>query len=154
MWLCLFHHFPRIGHMDRLKRVCGYVHKFPQGAIHFHMGIPDHESIFREHAQKYDWMESVYGSPTEDVPQDAPALKGNKVCTMMYKDANLLHDLITGRLASGVPYFLNKTPSDWFLKCQNQVASATYGSEFMVGLSSHRTHHQYSLYIAYAQGPH
>ena len=46
MSLSRFHHCPRQGHVDCLKQVCGYIRKFPQGAIRFHVGIPDYESIF------------------------------------------------------------------------------------------------------------
>ena len=131
MSLSRFRHCPRQGHIDRLKRVCGYIRKFPQGAIQFHMGIPDHESIFGEQPNKYNWMETVYGCPTEEIPKDAPEPKGNLVCTSTYCDANLLHDLITGRSATGLLHFLNQTPIDHFSKCQNQVELATYGSKFM-----------------------
>ena len=95
------------------------------------MGIPDHESVFGEQPNKYNWMETMYGCPTEEIPEDAPEPKGNLVCTSTYCDANLLHDLITGRSATGLLHFLNQIPIDHFSKCQNQVKSATYGSEFM-----------------------
>ena len=131
MSLSRFRHCPRQGHVDRLKRVCGYVRKFPQGAIRFRVGIPDHESIFGSEPTKYDWMEMVYWTPVEDTPSNAPVAKGNPVRTTTYADANLLHDLVTGRSATGVLHFFNQTPIDSFSKRQNQVESATYGSEFM-----------------------
>ena len=95
------------------------------------MGNPDHKSVFGEQPNKYDWMETVYGCPTEEIPEDAPEPKGNLVCTSTYYNANLLHDLITGRSATGLLHFLNQMPIDLFSKCQNQVKSATYGSKFM-----------------------
>ena len=116
MSLSHFRHCPRQGHVDRLKRVCGYVHKFPQGAIRFRVGIPDHESIFGTEPTKYDWMETVYGTPVEDTPSNAPVAKGNPVRTTTYADANLLHDLVTGRSATGVLHFFNQTPIDSFSK--------------------------------------
>ena len=131
MSLSQFCHCPRQGHVDRLKRVCSYIRKFPQGAIRFHVGIPDHESIFGMHLTKYDWMETVYGTPAEDIPSNALTAKGNPVHTMMYTDTNLLHDLVTGRSATGVLHFFNQTPIDSFSKRQNQVESVTYASEFM-----------------------
>ena len=76
-------------------------------------------------------METVYGNPTEEIPDDMPTPKGRCVRMSSYCDANLLHDLTTGRSASGILHFLNKTPIDAFSKRQNQVESATYGSEFM-----------------------
>ena len=53
------------------------------------------------------------------------------VRTATYADANLLHNLVTGRSATGLLHFLNQTPIDTFSKRQNQVESTTYGSEFM-----------------------
>ena len=49
----------------------------------------------------------------------------------MFKDANLMHDMITGRSASGIIHFINQTPIEWFSKCQATVETATYGSEFV-----------------------
>ena len=124
-------HCPCQGHVDRLKQVCGYICKFPQGAIRFRVRIPDHESIFRSQLTMYDWMETVYGTPPEDIPSNTLMAKGNPVHTTTYTDANLLHNLVTGRSATGVLHFFNQTPIDSFSKWQNQVESATYGSEFM-----------------------
>ena len=43
----------------------------------------------------------------------------------------MLHDLAMGRSAFGILHSLNQTPIDAFSKQQNQVESATYGSEFI-----------------------
>ena len=136
MSLSWFHHCPRRGHVDHLKRVCGYVRKFPQGALRCRTGIPDHESIFSTHPVKYEWMETVYGCPDEALPDNAPPPKRNNVCTTTHADANLLHDMVTGRSATGILHFFNQTLIDAFSKCQNQVESATYGSEFMAAHQS------------------
>ena len=48
-----------------------------------------------------------------------------------YVDANLYHDLTTGRAVNGVLHFINKTPFEWFTKKQATVEAATYGSEFV-----------------------
>eukprot|EP00977_Amphora_coffeiformis_P024732 scaffold16751_cov107-Amphora_coffeaeformis.AAC.1 len=76
-------------------------------------------------------METVYGTPSEEVDSKAPTPKGRMVCTTSFVDANLMHDVITGRSCTGILEFLNQTPIDWFSKRQNQVETATYGSEFM-----------------------
>jgi len=39
--------------------------------------------------------------------------------------------MVMGRSATGTLHLLNKTPAEWFSKRQNQVETATYGSEFM-----------------------
>ena len=46
-------------------------------------------------------------------------------------DANLYHDLITGRAATGILHLVNGTPVDWYSKRQATVETATYGSEFV-----------------------
>ncbi len=48
-------------------------------------------------------------------------------------DANLYHDLISGKSVSGILHFFNKTPIDQFTKKQSTVETATYGSEFVAG---------------------
>ena len=111
--------------------MCGYIQKFPQGAICFRTGIPNHESFFGEAPMKYDWMETVYRCLVEEILDNAPTAKGNPVCTTTYVDANLLHHLTTVRSVTGLMHFFNQTPIDAFSKHQNQVESATYSSEFM-----------------------
>ena len=99
--------------------------------IRFHTDILNHEDTFGDVPAKYEWMESIYGSPTEDIPDNAPTPKGKPTRTTMFKDANLMHDIVTGRSCTGVIHMLNQTPIDWFSKQQSQVKTATYGSEFM-----------------------
>lgn len=48
-----------------------------------------------------------------------------------YVDANLYHDLITGRSVTGILHLINKTPLEWYSKKQATVETATYGSEFV-----------------------
>jgi hypothetical protein len=43
----------------------------------------------------------------------------------------MMHDLTTGRSATGILHFLNQTPIEWFSKRQNTVETATFGSEFV-----------------------
>ena len=71
-------------HLDRLKRVCGYVRKFPQAAIRIRTGIPNHEEVFKEHPEQHSWMETVYGNPIEELPANMPPPKGNIVHTSTY----------------------------------------------------------------------
>ena len=122
---------PRQGHLNRVKRIVGYLKKFPHACIRFRTGIPNHEAIYGEDGPQFNWMHSVYGDPKEDVPDDAPPPKGNPVRTTTFKDANLMHDFSTGRSATGIFHFLNQTPIEWFSKRQGQVETATYGSEFV-----------------------
>ena len=81
--------------------------------------------------QHYNWMYTVYRDVKELIPQDILEPLGNHVVTISYVDANLFHDIITGRSVSGILHMLNKTPIDYFSKKQSTVKTATYGSEFV-----------------------
>jgi hypothetical protein len=52
--------------------------------------------------------------------------------TSTYQDANLYHDLVTGRAMSGTIHLVNQTPIASCCKKQKTVDTATYVSEFMV----------------------
>ena len=131
MSLSRFRNLPRVGHVERLKKICGYIRKNPHGAIQFRTGILDHEATFGTDPKTYDWMHTVYGSPKEEIPPNAPPPKGKPVRMTTFVDANLMHDLVTGRSCSGILHMICQTPDQWFTKRQNQVETATYGSEFM-----------------------
>ena len=125
-----FREAPRKRHLDRLKRIFGYIKKHPDGAIRFRTGVPDHESYTPP--INNDWAHAQYGNNREELPSDMPTPRGNIIRTTTYADANLMHDLVTGRSMSGILHFINQTPIQWFAKKQNTVETATYGSEFMV----------------------
>ena len=63
--------------------------------------------------------------------KDIPKPLGKKVITTTFLDANLLHDIVTGKSVTAVLHFVNTTPTDWFSKRQATVETATYGSEFV-----------------------
>ena len=59
---------------------------------------------------QYDWSRSDYGELTEDLQTDAPPpALGNHVTLTHYVDANLMHDVITGRSVTGILHLANKT---------------------------------------------
>jgi hypothetical protein len=107
----------------------GYLRKYKTGAIRIRTGVPDYSSLGE--TPQYDWMSSVYGNVTEELPNDAPTSLGKEVTITTYVDANLYHDWTTGRAVTGTLDFLNGTPIDWFSKRLNTVETATYGSEFV-----------------------
>ena len=65
------------------------------------------------------------------IPKDAPEPLGKSVATTKFLDANLLHDLITGRFVTAVLHFFNLTPGGWYSKRQATVENASYASEFV-----------------------
>jgi hypothetical protein len=80
---------------------------------------------------EYDWSSSVYGDVKEIIPMDIPEPKGKYVTLSHYFDANLYHDMVTGRSVTAILHFLNQTPMDWYSKKQATVETATFGSEFI-----------------------
>ena len=119
---------PRKGHLDRAKRIVGYLLFLPDGAIRFRIGEPDFSSL---KDQEYDWTRTVYSGACEQIPHDIPKPLGKHVHTTHYVDANLHHDLATAKAVTAALHFLNQTPIDAYTKRQSTVETATYGSEFV-----------------------
>lgn len=128
MTMSRFRAMPREGHLDRVKRIFGYLSKMRHGKIRILTDEPDYSDI---PVKEYDWQYTVYGDVKEQIPSDAPEPKGKPVRTTSYVDANLYHDLISGKSVTGILHLLNKTPVDWFSKLQATVETATFGSEFV-----------------------
>jgi hypothetical protein len=121
---------PRQGHMDRAKRIYGYVDRYREAAIRVRPGMPDLRALDASYPT-YDWSTSVYGSRHEEFPMNMPEPLGGMMRIIMYVDANLYFDLISGRACTGILILLNQTPVDWYCKKQSTVATATFGSEFV-----------------------
>ena len=119
---------PRKGHLDRVKRICGYLAKMKHAFVRVRTDLPDYSSLPKN---EYDWSRTTYGNVKEELPKSAPRPLGKKVITTTYKDANLYHDVTTGRAVTGVLHFVNQTPIDWHSRKQATVETATYGSEFV-----------------------
>jgi hypothetical protein len=128
MTLSGFRAAPRVGHMDRVKRIYGYLSKMRHAAIRIRTEEPDYSDV---PDAEYDWAKSVYGEVKEIIPDDAPEPLGKFVTLTHYVDANLMHDMVTGRSVTGILHLINKTPVDWYSKKQATVETATYGSEFV-----------------------
>jgi hypothetical protein len=128
MTMSRFRTAPKKGHLERLKRIYGYLRRFKSAAIRVRVNEPDLSTL---PVQEFDWAETVYGKVQEEVPKDIPAPYGKPVVTVTYVDANLYHDIITGRSVTGILHFCNQTLVEWFSKRQACVQTATFGSEFV-----------------------
>ena len=89
MTMSRFRQQPRIGHLERLKKIVGYLANFPHGALRFRLHEPDYSNLPHK---EYDWQRTVYGGAKEEIPHDIPEPKGKHVTTTTYVDANLHHD--------------------------------------------------------------
>jgi hypothetical protein len=56
---------------------------------------------------------------------------GKYVTLSHYVDANLMHDITSGKSVTGILHLVNKTAIDWYSKKQATVETSTYGSEFI-----------------------
>ena len=118
---------PKVGHIDRMKRIYGYLSRTKHYALRFRTEKPNYMHLPE---LEYDWTK-IYGNVLEDIPKDAPVPLGKSVTTTTFLDTNLLLDLITGRSVTPALHFFNLTPGDWYSKRQATVENATYGSEFV-----------------------
>ena len=128
MTMSSFRAIPRKGHLERVKRIYSYITKMKHATIRVRTEEPDFSALPSE---PYKWDYSVYGDVKEELPKDAPEPLGKYVTTTHYVDANLFHDILTGRSVTGILHLLNKTPIDYYSKKQATVETATYGSEFV-----------------------
>jgi hypothetical protein len=128
MTLSGFRVAPRRGHLERVRRIYGYLSKMRHAAIRIRTEEPDYSDV---PDPQYDWSRTVYGELQEDKSKDAPKPLGKTVTLTHYVDANLMHDVVTGRSVTGILHLMNKTPIDWYAKKQATVETATYGLEFV-----------------------
>ena len=121
---------PKIGHLERLKRLYWCLSKTKHFAIRYRTKEPN---WFHLPIQEHDWYQIVYGNVNEEISKDIPKLLGIRVITTTFLGANLLgvHDIVTGKSVAAVLHFMNTTPIDWYSKRQATVETATYGSEFV-----------------------
>eukprot|EP00986_Skeletonema_menzelii_P007778 scaffold3101_cov93-Skeletonema_menzelii.AAC.1 len=126
MSLGSFRSQPRVGHLEMVKRLYGYLRKFKHATIRFRTCLPDTTDMdFTE----YDWSRSPYADAKEEYPANIAKARGKAVQQVTYVDANLYHDMLSGKAVTALLHMLNQTPIDWYSKKQATVETATFGSE-------------------------
>ena len=93
MTMSRFRQAPRVGHLQQVKRIFGYLGNLPHGPIRYRTHEPDYSDLPHK---KYDWERTVYTSSREELPHDLPKQLGKQVTSTHYVDTNLHHDLVTG----------------------------------------------------------
>ena len=126
MSLSSFRVAPHVGHLERCKRIYAYLSKMRHAAIRVRTDEPDFSAL---PDITYDWAQSVYGNIKEVIPEDCPKPLGKHVTLSHYINANLYHDMLSGRSVTGILHFVNKCFIDWYSKKQGTVETATFGSE-------------------------
>jgi hypothetical protein len=81
--LSSFHSLPRQGHLERAKRVFGYVAKFHDAVIRVRPGTPNFIDIDEVHPD-YEWAHSVCGNQHKEFPMNMPDPLGFLVCIIIF----------------------------------------------------------------------
>ena len=89
-----------------MKRLYGYVAKTKHFAIRYRTKEPDYSHLPK---QKYEWTQTAYGNAKELFPIDIPKPLGKRGVTTKFLDANLFHDIVTGKSITTVLHFVNTT---------------------------------------------
>ena len=67
---------PREGHLERLRRICGYLYKMKNGFIRIRTEEPDYSDLPEQH---YEWAKTVYGEVKEQIPDNLPPATFSKL---------------------------------------------------------------------------
>ena len=116
---------PRIGHLEQVLHIFGYLKSHPKRKLAFDTA---HPKIDERRFHKYDWHD-FYREAKEAIPGDMPEPLGNPVSTHCFVDADLAGNTVTRRSQTGILIFINKAPIIWHSKRQNTVEASTFGSE-------------------------
>ena len=128
MTLSSFRAQPCVGHLKRIKRIYAYLLNHRYYRIRFDVREPNHDTT---PVHTYDWSNTAYDTIAEELPVDAPEPKGKRVVFTHWYDANLMHDVLSGKSVTGTFHLANLTPMMWYSKKQATSETATYGSEFL-----------------------
>jgi len=126
-WMSAFLASPRIGHLEQVYHMFGYLKEHPKRKLAFD---PTHPMIDEWRFQRHNWGD-FYHDTKEAIPGDMPELRGNAVSSHCFVDADLAGHKVTRRSQTGILIFVNRAPIMWYSKRQNQVESSTFGSEFI-----------------------
>ena len=117
---------PRVGHLNQVYRIFGYLKQYPKRKLAFDA---QHPRISEKMFRKYEWCD-FYRDAEEAIPEDMPKPRGNSMSTHCFVDASHGSDRATRRSQTGILIFCNRAPVMWHSKRQNTVEASTFGSEF------------------------
>lgn len=119
---------PRMGHLEHVYRVFGYLKSHHNAEMVFDPSYPE---IDKQAFERKDWSTSEMSDKLEEViPHNAPEALGFAVIMKAYVDADHAADTMTRRSRSGFIIYLNNAPTYWMSKKQTAVETSSHGSEF------------------------
>ena len=116
---------PRIGHLEQVMHMFGYLKEHPKRKLAFDAAHPE---IDERRFHKYDWFD-FYRGAKESIPGDMPEARGNVASTHCFVDANHAGNMTNRRSQTGILIFMNWAPIIWHSKRQNTLKTSTFGSE-------------------------
>ena len=119
---------PQEGHLDAMKRVFGYLKKFPKGRI---VIDPSYWDNSKHQATEYENWKEFYPDAEEQLPNNMLTPFGKKARITVYVDADHAHDIVTCRSVTAILLFINNTPVRWYSKKQRTVETSMYGAELV-----------------------
>lgn len=118
---------PRVGHMEALLYIFGYLKAHNRSTMVFDHGyLQWREADFATYDSK-----DFYQDAREETPTNAPTPRGNPVQMNVFVDANHAGNKVNRRSHTGVLIYLNRAPIVWYSKAQKTVETSTFGSEFV-----------------------
>lgn len=120
---------PRIGHLEQVLHIFGYLKKHHNAELVFDATYPEIDA----HAfERQDWSTSAYGhlGEKEVTPPNMPEPRGNGVIMRAKVDADHATDVVTRRSRTGFLVYINCALVYWHSKKQTSVESSSFGSEF------------------------
>ena len=142
---------PREGHLERVKRIYGYLCRFRHFKLRFQVDKPDYSNM--SGMSDHNWDHSVYGKHEEDIAENIPEPLGKNIVLTHYFDASLMYDILSGKAVTGVCTFYNKTPIDWYCKQQSTSETVTYSAEFFSGRKCCENIIDHRAYLRYLGKP-
>ena len=119
---------PRVGHLDQLYHIFGYLKIHHNAELVFDHLIRDLDmSVFGQH----NWSHTPYPPSREGHPPNSPIARGLGFTTSYNVDSNHAGDLVTRRSRTGFIVYLNSSPVYWYTKKQCGIETSSFGSEFI-----------------------
>ena len=126
---------PRIGHIKQAINIFGYLERHSRTWLVLDPTLFDVRWVPQSNEEsperRAELMKHLYPDADKPTPPGMPSPRGNSVDINVFVDADHAGNKITRRSHTGIIIYINSAPIIWFSKRQNNVESATFGSEFI-----------------------
>jgi len=119
---------PRVGHLEKVLHIFGYLKKHHNAEMPFDPSYPE---INEQEFVRQDWSNTVYGDVKEELPPNMPEARGRGFVMRCFVDSDHAGESVTRRSRTGFLVFLNCAPIYWLSKKQTSCETSTFGSEFV-----------------------